>query len=113
MKEIEEERIEELYGGTDIGYFEFSFFIFYRDDVFESSFFIFYRDDVFELSFFIFYRENVDLGMCFSEQINCNLQQRFCVLEKIRLRKLEIMDCDFKLLVKFKRKKFSELKVKD
>lgn len=100
MKEIEEERIEELYGGTDIGYFE-------------SSFFIFYRDDVFELSFFIFYRENVDLGMCFSEQINCNLQQRFCVLEKIRLRKLEIMDCDFKLLVKFKRKKFSELKVKD
>lgn len=54
MKEIEEERIEELYGGTDIGYFE-------------SSFFIFYRDDVFELSFFIFYRENVDLGMCFSE----------------------------------------------
>lgn len=100
MKEIEEERIEELYGGTDIGYFE-------------ASFFIFYRDDVFELSFFIFYRENVDLGMCFSEQINCNLQQRFCVLEKIRLRKLEIMDCDFKLLVKFKRKKFSELKVKD
>lgn len=100
MKEIEEERIEELYGGTDIGYFEFSFFIFYRDDIFESS-------------FFIFYRENVDLGMCFSEQINCNLQQRFCVLEKIRLRKLEIMDCDFKLLVKFKRKKFSELKVKD
>lgn len=100
MKEIEEERIEELYGGTDIGYFE-------------SSFFIFYRDDVFELSFFIFYRENVDLGMCFSEQINCNLQQRFCVLEKICLRKLEIMDCDFKLLVKFKRKKFSELKVKD
>lgn len=54
VKEIEEERIEELYGGTDIGYFE-------------SSFFIFYRDDVFELSFFIFYRENVDLGMCFSE----------------------------------------------
>lgn len=100
MKEIEEERIEELYGGTDIGYFEFSFFIFYRDDVFE-------------LSFFIFYRENVDLGMCFGEQINCNLQQRFCVLEKIYLRKLEIMDCDFKLLVKFKRKKFSELKVKD
>lgn len=100
MKEIEEERKEELYGGTDIGYFE-------------SSFFIFYRDDVFELSFFIFYRENVDLGMCFSEQINCNLQQRFCVLEKICLRKLEIMDCDFKLLVKFKRKKFSELKVKD
>lgn len=100
MKEIEEERKEELYGGTDIGYFE-------------SSFFIFYRDDVFELSFFIFYRENVDLGMCFSEQINCNLQQRFCVLEKIYLRKLEIMDCDFKLLVKFKRKKFSELKVKD
>lgn len=100
MKEIEEERIEELYGGTDIGYFEFSFFIFYRDDVFESSFFIFYREDV-------------DLGMCFSEQINCNLQQRFCVLEKIRLRKLEIMDCDFKLLVKFRRKKFSELKVKD
>lgn len=100
MKEIEEERIEELYGGTDIGYFE-------------SSFFIFYRDDVFELSFFIFYREDVDLGMCFSEQINCNLQQRFCVLEKICLRKLEIMDCDFKLLVKFKRKKFSELKVKD
>lgn len=100
MKEIEEERIEELYGGTDIGYFE-------------SSFFIFYRDDVFELSFFIFYREDVDLGMCFSEQINCNLQQRFCVLEKIFLRKLEIMDCDFKLLVKFKRKKFSELKVKD
>lgn len=100
MKEIEEERIEELYGGTDIGYFEFSFFIFYRDDVFESSFFIFYREDI-------------DLGMCFSEQINCNLQQRFCVLEKIRLRKLEIMDCDFKLLVKFKRKKFIELKVKD
>lgn len=100
MKEIEEERIEELYGGIDIGYFE-------------SSFFIFYRDDVFELSFFIFYRENVDLGMCFSEQINCNLQQRFCVLEKICLRKLEIMDCDFKLLVKFKRKKCSELKVKD
>lgn len=100
MKEIEEERTEELYGGTDTGYSESSSPIPYRDDISESSSPIPYREDV-------------DLGMCLSEQTNCNLQQRSCVSEKTRLRKSETMDCDPKPLVKFKRKKSSESKAKD
>lgn len=113
MKEIEEERTEELYGGTDTGYSESSSPIPYRDDVSESSSPIPYRDDVSESSSPIPYRENVDLGMCLSEQTNCNLQQRSCVSEKTCLRKSETMDCDPKPLVKFNRKKSSESKAKD
>lgn len=87
MKEIEEERTEELYGGTDTGYSESSSPIPYREDV--------------------------DLDMCLSDQTNFTLQQRSRVSEKTRLCKSETMDCDPKPLVKFKRKKSSESKAKD
>lgn len=87
MKEIEEERTEELYGGTDTGYSESSSPIPYREDI--------------------------DLEICLSDQTNCNLQQRCRVSQKTHLRKSKTMDCDPKPLVKYKRKKSSESKAKD